>query len=146
MERLSLSAVLAATVVAATLVASATAATPTWSGHWRANPVGLFGDPTFTLKQTGSTVKGTFKWQYRAEGGFASSSCSTGYGGTIRGTVRGRKLTATMAYPARGGYPKAALILRATISQNGRDILGSGQMQSGECKGVFVTLQAKRVR
>jgi len=145
-RRISFSAASAATLVALTFIASAASATPTWSGRWRAYPSGYFGNLTFVLKQTGPTVTGVFKWQLRAEHGFGGTPCSTGYGGTIRGAVRGRTLTAAMVYPGRDGYPKAALVLRATISQNGREILGSGQMRSGECKGIYVNLQAKRLR
>jgi len=128
-----------------TLGSASAAGTPSWSGRWRTVPVGLEGDPILVLVQKGDQVRGRFGWQYRAENPPTYPSCYTGAGGTLRGTVRGRNLTAAMVYSSSNGHPKAALVLRATISANGRAILGSGLWRSGECKGINFTLEGYKV-
>jgi len=52
-----------------------------------------------------------------------------------------------MLLPAQGGHPKTKIRLTAAISPNGREIVGEPALVlSGECKNVWFSLQAKRIR
>ena len=127
------------------IVATAASAPPTWSGRWQAEPYGLRGNLSFTLKQTASIVTGAFKWQFEAEHGLGGSACRTGTGGTIKGTVRGRTLKGTLVYPPGQGHPRGTTTLEATLSANGRAISAGGVMQSGECHGINFSFDAVRI-
>ena len=152
-----LGAVVAGATVAAILVAAAPGATPSWSGKWRLAPrqsTGFGSESTaLVLKQRGKAVTGSFPWQFRAEHGSGGPPCATGRGGTLTGKVKGRVLSGSMLYPARGGHPRAAASLEATISADGRVIDGRGELLGGECggkggggDGVYYNVRVVRAR
>ena len=133
-------------VATATPALASPAASPSWAGRWIAKPIGLYGARAFTLEQRGSAVTGRFGWSFRAEHGFGSPPCFTGHGGTLTGTVRARRLTATLTYPRREGHARTVATLNATISRDGRSLTGQGTIRSGECRGVFWSFEASRAR
>jgi hypothetical protein len=113
---------LAAVAVVLAAAPAGESASPGCSGRWRVDgrhaPT-FGGSRVFTLIQRGSTLTGTFSWQFKAEHGFGAPPCFTGHGGTLRGSAKGRTLTATLAYPRREGHQKATASFQAALSANG---------------------------
>jgi hypothetical protein len=138
--------------VAFVAAVAAPAASSPWTGTWRIaaqkSAVPFYGGNTFTLVQKGTAVTGRFTWELTSDKGFGGGFCHTGKGGTIKGTARGRKLTATMIWPARDGYARATAPFQATLSANGKTIDVRAHVTSGECAsfGVYPVFKATRVK
>jgi hypothetical protein len=93
-----------------------------------------------TLTQKGSTVTGRHRLKFLAETVKEGvlTACRTRAGGTITGTVRGRKLRGTMSFPNATG----AIYLR--MSPGGSEFLGSVNIRRGPCKGAWGAFNATR--
>ena len=83
----------------------------------------------------GLGVAGRHRWKVAAEtSGYVP--CETAIGGTLRGTVRGRRLHRTITWPDAKG------ILDLTLSPNGREITGEVRVVRGPCAEVFFPFYA----
>lgn len=124
------------------------AASPTWSGRWRVTGMPATGGDTMTLVQKGTVVIGKVPWQIFSDKGFGGGYCKSATGGAVRGTVRGRVLTGSITFPARGKLTQSVLTFKATLARNGRAFEGRGQLVKGDCSdyGVFPYFTAVRIR
>jgi len=142
--------VLVTALVAVSCVSAASGAgAASWGGRWRLDArqsPGLYDGPTFTLRQRGARLVGSFSWQFRAERGFGGASCATGHGGTLTATIKRRTATGTLIYPAREGHRRFTASFEATLSANQRRLDVRGQSITGECgAGIGYVLVARRV-
>ena len=124
----------------AVAVGTQAASSLTWNGKWENTLIYWKGPPRITLVQKGRTVTGRHALAYYAETPVKGVvlACHTRAGGTIKGTVKGRKLTGTITFPNAKG------VIYLELSANGRELFGQMNVRRGPCKGSWGAFDAVR--